>query len=238
FRRVRARLMALQSDIRFKFMFGGISISDCMTDVIGQLFRLPVDGKPISIVDLSAVPSEILNVVVSVICRLTFDFALWSERSVPILLVCEEAHRYAPQAPEPRFEMTKGTLSRIAKEGRKYGASLCVVSQRPSQLSTDLLSQCNTLVAMRMSNNEDQENLRGAMSDSSAGLIDFLPALGNGEAVAVGQGVTLPVRIKFRNLPEEARPHSSTAIFSKSWTEESQDRAFVAEIIKRWRRVQ
>jgi DNA helicase HerA-like ATPase len=237
YRRLRSRLTAMQTDIRFGFMFGGISITDHMPEILGRLFRIPVDGKPISIIDLSGIPSEILNVVVSVICRLTFDFALWCERSVPILLVCEEAHRYAPAIPERRYEMTKQALSRIAKEGRKYGASLCVVSQRPSQLAPDLLSQCNTLFAMRMSNNDDQEHLRGAMSESTAGLLEFLPSLGNGEAVAVGQGVSLPVRIKFKNLPEDQRPHSSTAVFTESWNSGAEDLDYVREIVQRLRRL-
>ena len=236
YRRLRARLTAMQTDFRFRFMFGGISISDRMPEILSRLFRIPVDGKPISIIDLSGIPTEILNVVVAVICRLTFDFALWCERSVPILLVCEEAHRYAPVLPERRYEMTKQSLSRIAKEGRKYGASLCVVSQRPSQLAPDLLSQCNTLFAMRMSNNDDQEHLRGAMSDSAAGMLEFLPSLGNGEAVAVGQGVSLPVRIKFKTLPEEQRPHSSTAVFTESWNSGTEDLEYVRDIVRRLRR--
>jgi DNA helicase HerA-like ATPase len=237
YRRVRQRLTSLQSDLRFSFMFGGISITDTMAEILSQLFRIPVDGRPISIVDLSGIPSEILNVVVSVICRLTFDFALWAERSVPILLVCEEAHRYAPAVPERRYEMTKQALSKIAKEGRKYGASLCVVSQRPSQLAPDLLSQCNTLFAMRMSNSDDQTHVRGAMSDSSVGLMDFLPSLGNGEAIAVGQGVTLPFRMKFNNLPDEQRPHSSTAVFTNAWDRGEEDLDFVRDIVRRWRRI-
>ena len=236
YRRLLTRLSALQADTRFKFMFGGIAVADNMAKIIRRLFRIPVDGKPISIVDLSTVPSEILNVVVAVICRLTFDFALWSERSVPILLVCEEAHRYAPSESELRFEMTNNALSKIAKEGRKYGVSLCVVSQRPSRLSTDLLSQCNTLFAMRISNNDDQHHLRGAIADSSAGLLEFLASLGNGEAIAVGQGVSLPVRMKFNNLVEADRPHSATAIFSQAWGAESDDADLVERIVDRWRR--
>jgi DNA helicase HerA-like ATPase len=236
YRRLKARFMTLQSDVRFGFMFGGISVTDTMAEVLGSLFRIPVNGKPISIVDLSAVPSEILNVVVAVICRLTFDFALWSERSVPILLVCEEAHRYAPRVAEPGFALTKGILSRIAKEGRKYGVSLCVISQRPSRLSSDLLSQCNTTFALRLTNNDDQEHIRGSMADSSIGLIDFLPSLGNGEAIAVGQGVSLPVRLKFNTLPEEFRPYSATASFSKSWSMDSETLDFVHGIVQRWRR--
>ncbi len=236
YRRLKAKFNALQSDVRFGFMFGGISVMDTMVDVLGNLFRIPVNGKPISIVDLSAVPSEILNVVVAVICRLTFDFALWSERSVPILLVCEEAHRYAPRVAEPGFALTKGILSRIAKEGRKYGVSLCVISQRPSRLSSDLLSQCNTTFALRLTNNDDQEHIRGSMADSSIGLIDFLPSLGNGEAIAVGQGVSLPVRLKFDILPEEFRPYSATASFSESWSKDSESLDFIEGIVQRWRR--
>lgn len=236
YRRIKARLQALQNDTRFSFMFGGISVQDTMAEVLGTLFRIPVNGKPISVVDLSAVPSEILNVVVSVICRLTFDFALWSERSLPILLVCEEAHRYAPRVPEPGFALTRSVLSRIAKEGRKYGVSLCVISQRPSQLSSDLLSQCNTMFSLRLTNNDDQEHLRGTIADTLIGLIDFLPSLGNGEAIAVGQGVSLPFRLKFDILPEEMRPHSATANFSSAWSSDSKDLGFVEEIVRRWRR--
>ena len=237
YRRLRSRLAAMQTDNRLGFMFGGISISDNMPEILSRLFRIPVDGKPISIIDLSGIPSEILNVVVSVICRLTFDFALWCERAVPILLVCEEAHRYAPAIPERRYEMTKQALSRIAKEGRKYGASLCVISQRPSQLAPDLLSQCNTLFAMRMSNNDDQEHLRGALSESAVGMLEFLPSLGNGEAIAVGQGVSLPVRINFTSLPEDQRPHSSTAVFTDSWSNGAEDMDFVRDTVRRLRRL-
>ena len=92
--RLKERLNALQSDKRFSFMFQGITVRDNMAVIISRIFRLPVDGKPVTILDLSGVPSEILNVVISLLCRLTFDFALWSERALPMLLICEEAHRY------------------------------------------------------------------------------------------------------------------------------------------------
>ena len=114
----------LTADSRFAFMFGGISVQDNMVKILSRLFRLPVDGKPVTIIDLSGVPSEVLNVVVSVLCRMTFDFALWSRGAQPMLLVCEEAHRYAPANPTLGFEPTKEALARIAKEGRKYGVSL------------------------------------------------------------------------------------------------------------------
>ena len=112
-----------------------------------------------------------------------FDFALWADREIPILLVSEEAHRYACQKDDLGFEPTKRALARIAKEGRKYGVSLCLVSQRPSELATGVLSQCNTVLGMRLTNDHDQDVLRGIISDSSLGLIESLPSLGNAEAI-------------------------------------------------------
>ena len=141
--------------------------------ILSQLFRIPVDGKPITILDLSGIPSEVLNVVVSVLCRLTFDFALWSETPVPITIVCEEAHRYAPRDKELGFEPAKRALSRIAKEGRKYGVSLCVVTQRPSDLAPGLLSECNTIFALRMTTTTTRTSCAGARARSLARADEF-----------------------------------------------------------------
>ena len=234
--RVKTRLEAVRRDARFSFMFGGVALRDNMKEILSRIFRIPVSGKPITIIDLSAVPSEILNVVVSVLCRMTFDFAVWSDRAIPITLVCEEAHRYAPQDSTLGFEPTKRALSRIAKEGRKYGVSLCVVSQRPSELATDILSQCNTIFALRMSNQKDQEFVRATMRDSARGLLNFLPSLRNAEAIAVGEGVPIPVRLCFDDLPEHARPRGGTASFSTAWREECDDDGYLDQIIDSWRR--
>jgi uncharacterized protein len=133
---VKGRILALQNNARFGFVFGGrFTLRDELSDILSQLFRIPVNGKPITVVDLSGIPSEVLKVVVSVLCRVAFDFAMWSETPVPITIICEEAHRYAPRDKELGFEAAKRALFRIAKEGRKYGVSLCVVSQRPSDLA-------------------------------------------------------------------------------------------------------
>jgi DNA helicase HerA-like ATPase len=207
-----------------------------MSEILSRLFRIPVDGRPITIMDLSGVPSEILNVVVSVLSRMMFDFAVWSDRAVPLLLVCEEAHRYVPQDTSLGFEPTKQSLSRIAKEGRKYGVSLCLVSQRPSELATGILSQCNTIFALRMSNQKDQDFVRGALSESAMGLMEFLPSLRNAEAIAVGEGVSVPVRLCFDELPEEHRPRSGTASFSTAWQEDDDDKSFIDMVVDRWRR--
>ena len=234
--RLKSRINALRVDSRFSFMFGGLGARDNMSEVLSRLFRIPVEGRPITIVDLSGVPSEILNVVVSVLSRMMFDFAVWSDRALPMLLVCEEAHRYVPQDSSLGFEPTKKALSRIAKEGRKYGVSLCVVSQRPSELATGILSQCNTIFALRMSNQKDQEFVRGALSESAMGLMEFLPSMRNAEAIAVGEGVPVPVRLCFNELPEERRPRSGTAKFSTAWQSDDEDESFIDTVVERWRR--
>lgn len=238
YRWLKSRLEILAADSRFAFMFGGISVQDTMVRILSRLFRIPVNGKPVTIIDLSGVPSEILNVVVSVLCRTTFDFALWSRGAQPLLLICEEAHRYAPANPALGFEPTKEALARIAKEGRKYGVSLCMVSQRPSELAPAILSQCNTTFAFRMTNLRDQEIVRGITNDSAYGLLDFLPSLGDAEAIVAGEGVALPLRVCFDHLPPERQPRSGTARFSKSWQRDGRDETFVAEVVERWRRQQ
>lgn len=232
---LKNRFDALTSDPRFSFMFGGITVSDSFADTLSQILRIPGNGRPISIVDLSSVPSEVINAVVSVILRLTFDFSLWSRGAQPILLVCEEAHRYAPRDATLGFEPTKNALARIAKEGRKYGLSLCLVSQRPSELATSVLSQCNTSFVFRNTSLRDQEIIQGTVADSASGLMDFLPLLGNGEAVVIGDAVSMPVRICFDRLDENERPRSMTARFSKVWREPPVGKEFVQDVVDRWR---
>jgi uncharacterized protein len=235
YRRIKQRMIALQSDARYAFMFGGVSVRDRMAAILGHLFRIPGEGKPVTILDLSGMPSELMPVIVAMVCRLAFSFGVWSGRAVPLLLVCEEAHRYAPQVAEPGFEITKNWLTRIAKEGRKYGVSLCVISQRPSKLAADLISQCNTIFCLRLSNNEDQQFLRGATSDGSIGLFEFLPTLLTGEAIAVGQGVTLPIRMRFHPLPEAERPGAGVGLVSQAWKQPVTNPGFLPAVVARWR---
>ena len=233
---VKARILALQNDARYGFVFGGrLTLRDELTEILAQLFRIPVGGKPVTILDLSGIPSEVVNVVVSVLCRLTFDFAVWNETPVPLTIVCEEAHRYASRDKQLGFEAAKRALFRIAKEGRKYGVSLCVVTQRPSDLAPGLLSECNTIFAFRMTAQEDQEIVRRALPEASHGLMNFLPALRNGEAIAVGEGVSMPMRICFTPPPDERRPKSATACFASGWSSEV-DGSVVEHTVERWRR--
>lgn len=236
--RLKAKIESLRSDRRFSFMFSGLTIHDVMANVIGRFIRVPVEGKPVTIIDLSGVPSEIVDVVVSVLVRMVFDFAVWADRasSIPVLLVCEEAHRYVPRDQASGFGPTRRALARIAKEGRKYGVSLGLVTQRPAEISETILSQCNTLFAMRMSNEQDQHFVQKALPEAAAGLINTLPALRPQEAIAVGEGVVLPMRIRFDDLAPEHRPHSQGTAFSEAWQQDHTTLDQVAETIHRWRR--
>jgi hypothetical protein len=172
---------------------------------------------------------------VSVLARLAFDFGLWSGGRVPITFVCEEAHRYVPIDHTLGFEPTKRAISRIAKEGRKYGVSLCIVSQRPAELDPTILSQCNTIFSLRLSNERDQAILKAGISDAAASLLEFMPTMGMGEAITFGEGVALPTRITFDLLPSEALPKSSTASFTQNWMNDIQDDGFLAEVVNCWR---
>ncbi len=196
---------------------------------------MPVNNKPITIVELTGLPTEIINVVVSVLSRMTFDFAHWSEGKVPLTLVCEEAHRYVPSVPKLGFEPCKRAIAKIAKEGRKYGVALCIVSQRPAEIDPTILSQCNTVFALRMSNDRDQEIVTSAITDTSSGLLEFLPALGQREALAFGDGLALPVRIMFDELPHDLLPRSTTAHFTEHWQRSVGDEGFLEQIVEKWR---
>ena len=154
---------------------------------------------------------------------------------MPVTLVCEEAHRYVPANPTLGFEPCKRAIAKIAKEGRKYGASLCIVTQRPAEIDPTILSQCNTVFALRMSNDRDQAIVQSAISDTGSGLMEFLPALGQREAIAFGEGVTLPVRIRFDELPKHCLPRSSTARFSEMWQKSVGDDGFLEQVVDRWR---
>lgn len=237
-RRLKLRLETLSQDARYSFMMGNSVVLDTMTQIIGRIFRVPVAGKPITILDLSAVPTEVLNTVVSVICRMAFDFALWSNRSMPIALICEEAHRYLPAKTSGGFEPAKRAISRIAKEGRKYGVSLGIISQRPSELDPTILSQLSTIFVLRMANQRDQEYIEATVSDSAMGLLDFLPSLGVGEAVAIGEAVSMPMRLFFDLLPEHKIPQGQSAVFSQEWTEGPDSDGYLEHVIARWRKQQ
>ncbi len=235
YRMLKNHIETISQDGRYGFMFGSLTVYDGMTQILSRIFRVPVNNKPITILELTGIPTEIVNVVVSVLCRMTFDFALWSEGQIPVTLVCEEAHRYVPSNAALGFEPCKRAIAKIAKEGRKYGASLCIVTQRPAEIDPTILSQCNTVFALRMANDKDQAIVQSAVADTGSGLLEFLPSLGQREAIAFGDGMSLPVRIKFDELPKHALPRSSTARFTEKWQKSTGDEGFLEQVVDRWR---
>ena len=235
YKRLRGRIHAISQDARYAFMFGSLTVQDNLTELLGQIFRIPVNDKPVSVIELGGLPTEVVQVVVSVVSRLAFEFGLWSNGAAPIALVCEDAHRYAPADPNEGFGPTRRSLIRIAKEGRKTGVSLWIASQRPTELDPTILSQCNTIFAMRLANQADQEALRAAVPDASTSLLSCLPSLGLGEAIAVGEGVPMPTRIRFDALDPNFVPRSLTASFTDGWSVEIEDDSFIERIVEQWR---
>ena len=237
FLRLKARIEELRGDPRYSFMFSGMLVADTMASFLKRVFRLPAQGKPISIIDVSGVPSEITSVVVAVLSRLVFDFALWSrgEAVRPVLLVCEEAHRYVPNERAGVASSSANILGRIAKEGRKYGVSLGLITQRPSDLAEGVLSQCGTILTMRLNNERDQAFVRAAMPEDARGFLDSIPALRNRECIIVGEGVATPIRVSFDPLEPERCPASSSPSFTTLWQESGGEDAMVERTIQRWR---
>ena len=235
--RLKQKIEEIRSDPRYHFMFSGMLVGDSMKSFIKRIFRLPGDGKPISVIDVSGVPSEITSVVVSVLGRCVFDYAMWSRghSQHPVLLVCEEAHRYVPSDRSANNGPVRRILERIAKEGRKYGVSLGLITQRPSDLAEGVLSQCGTIISMRLNNERDQAFVKAAMPEGARGFLDSIPALRNREAIICGEGVPIPIRVAFDDLEDGLRPASNDPIFSELWRRSGDEDALVEQIIGRWR---
>ena len=230
-----SRIQTVRNHPRYAFMFENANLGgDTMADTLAQLFRLPPDGKPMTIMQLAGFPAEVIDAVVSVLCRMAFDFGLWSDGVAPLLFVCEEAHRYAPADSKLGFGPTRRALSRIAKEGRKYGVYLGLVSQRPSEIDPTIMSQCSTLFVMRLSNDRDHAFIRSAASDAAQNLLSFIPTLGTREVFAFGSGIALPTRMRFTELPPAMRPNSEAgSTRSDAATNIRQD--LIKSVIERWR---
>ena len=232
YHRLMNRIDIIKNDPRYGFMFENANVGgDTMADLLSVLFRIEPEGKPISVMQLAGLPAEVVDAVVCLLARLAFDFGLWSDGVVPLLFVCEEAHRFASADHSTGFAPTRRALSRIAKEGRKYGVHLGLVTQRAAELDPTIISQCSTLLAMRMANDRDQALLRSAVSDAAANLLAFVPSLGTGEVVGFGEGVPLPARMIVRPLPDHLLPRSD--ILNDDGA--NPDRQFVRAIVERWR---
>ena len=208
-RSLKVKVMSAINDPRYHFMFSSNTITDTILDTIARVFRIPGDGKPVTTFQLAGIPSEVVNSVASVLCRMAFEIGLWSNGGVHMLVVCEEAHRYVPADLRLGFLPTRQAIARIAKEGRKYGVSLGIITQRPGELDPTILSQCSTVFAMRLANDHDQEIIRSAIPNSSSSTTSFISSIGNGEAIAFGEAVAVPMRMRFTRVEPNRLPKAN-----------------------------
>ncbi len=234
---VKEKFERLYFDKRYAFVFDEWDKStDPITKILSQFMAKDIF---VSIVDLSGIPNEVAGVVSSVIARTLFNFKVWEtaeERSTnPILLVCEEAHRYVPNTGEAQYQSAQEAIKRIAKEGRKYGLSLMLVSQRPSELESTVLSQANSWIVLRLTNETDREYIKGILPDSLIGLTKSLSGLKKREALFVGIAALIPSKITLNYLKEDERPKSNDISFINGWQTPIYDEKQLLNIVNRWR---
>lgn len=247
FNRFVSRLETKLADKRLRFLlhpakpdktsFKTGDFEEIMKQFVGYLNK-----ANITIVDLSGIPFEVLSITVSLVSRLIFDFCFHYSKlrhekdavnDVPVMIICEEAHNYIPQKDDAAYRSSRKSLERVAKEGRKYGLSLMVVSQRPSEVSETIFAQCNNFLALRLTNNADQNYVKRLFPDNSSGITDILPNLAPGECVVVGDAVLLPAVVQMP-LPKP-EPHSQSVCVHREWKEPWRDVTF-ADVISRWRK--
>lgn len=237
FNKVIRKIDSLIKDGRLKFMMDDWSNqSDTLPQIVNQFLT---QNTTVQVVDLSGVPNEVAGVASAAIARIIFQLKVWQSeddrQNSPVLLVCEEAHRYVPNRGDAQYEAAQSAIRRIAKEGRKYGVGLLLVSQRPSEVEATVLSQCNSWIVLRITNDADREHVRSILPDSMAGLTKMLSGLRRQEAIFVGQAATLPSRIIIRSLPDEQLPRSNDVNFDKGWQQEALTLVKITEVIKKWR---
>lgn len=232
------KIESLVRDTRIGFMMAPWQPTDGdpLPDVLHQFLG---DGESICIVDLSGVPNEVAGAASSVVARTLFAAKLWqttAEReSNPVLLVCEEAHRYVPNRGEAQYAAARDAIQRLAKEGRKYGIALMLVSQRPSEVDATVLSQCNSWIVLRVTNESDREHVRAILPDSLVGLTKVLSGLRQREAIVVGQAAALPSRILIRKLTGAQLPRSHDISFTAGWRSAHLGQDALKELATRWR---
>ena len=245
FNRFLSRLETKINDKRLDFLLqpnkadGTLYKTDDFEEILKQFLGY-LDKSNITIIDLSGVPFEILSITVSLISRLVFDFAFHYSKlkhstkelnNIPFLIVCEEAHNYIPKSGGAEYKASKKSIERIAKEGRKYGLSLMVVSQRPSEVSDTIFSQCNNFVALRLTNISDQNYIKGLLPNNANSITDILPTLSAGECLIVGDATPMPAIVQME-MPDP-EPKSESIKFHNQWENKWQEVTF-SEVIARW----
>jgi DNA helicase HerA-like ATPase len=235
-----SRLENKTADKRLSFLLGEKSKKIGFSDALKILLGFQDAGKSnVTILDVSAVPFEVLSITVSLVSRMLFDFGYYLKKNnnegkckTPLLLVYEEAHKYVPKSDLAKYRSSKNSIERIAKEGRKYGVTMIIASQRPSEISETIFSQCNNFIAMRLTNPEDQGYVKRLLPDSLGNLTDTLPSLKAGEALLIGDSVIMPSLVIID--PCELCPSSSDVPYYELWKQEWINADFES-VIDAWR---
>jgi len=247
FDRFISRLETKINDKRLSFIMNPLNDKSLqfITDDFGILLKQflgYLDKSNVTIIDLSGIPFEVLSITVSLVSRLVFDFAFHYSKikhsteeynDIPYMIVCEEAHNYIPKSGGAEYKASKKSIERIAKEGRKYGLSLMVVSQRPSEVSETIFSQCNNFISLRLTNVNDQNYVKALMPENSNAIADILPNLSSGECLIVGDATLIPSVVKL-DMPNP-QPKSQSIKFQDEWQKTWKDISF-DEVIKRWKK--
>ena len=235
------RLKAKIDDRRCGFMFQPpkkCNAYDWLEEMLMKLFSVSESQRGIKIIDFSEVPSDVLPIITGVLARLLYNIQFWMDKDArhPLTIVCDEAHLYLPvrDAAEAAEKRALEAFERIAKEGRKYGVSLLVVSQRPSDVSRTILSQCNNFLVLRLTNDQDQSVVKRLLPESMVGITDILPLLDLGEALLLGDSILLPTRIKL-DKPTIA-PESATRQFWSDWANQEPKPDAVSKAVEALRR--
>lgn len=231
---VLSKCSVLRNDSRIRFLMHpnkGITLKNVMK----QFFDA---SHPIKIIDISGTPGDVADSIIGCVGRLLYQYkvnqSLAQKQSDPVLVVCEEAHRYLPNSGKAEHRQAQHSIRTIAKEGRKYGLSLLAVSQRPSDVEPTVLSQCGTWIILRLTNGADQAHVGSLLPDTLSGLTKILPSLGRAEALFVGEAAAIPSRIKINDLPKEKRPESSDMDFYQGWCSGGIAEAEMDALIERW----
>jgi DNA helicase HerA-like ATPase len=231
------KLLSRMNDTRYDFLLKPVKriSSETLPDLMRDFVGLGEPKAKVTVIDLSSVPSDIHPTVTAQIGRLAFEFNFWNPRcrEFPLFLICEEAHAYITRDSSTEHRGTRRSFERIAKAGRKYAVGLCVVSQRPHELSETVLAQCSSFICLRITNPDDQEYVRALVPDSARGILEALTSLAQGEAVATGEAVPMPVRFKV-TMPDPP-PNAQSIDYAGMWSRGPAD-TDVDHIVDCWRR--
>lgn len=232
------KLKVLRSNPQLSFLMEEHSATSPTLETVLHQFVGDMEDKNLRIIDISGLPNEVAGPLTALIARLLFQYKLWQTREErekdPVLFICEEAHRYVPNHGEAQYKEAQEAVRRIAKEGRKYGVGLMLISQRPSDVEATVLSQCNSWIILRLTNSNDQEHVAKFLPDSLVGLTKMLPSLTRREAIFVGEAAALPSRVRINKLPPEQLPDSNDISFVKGWINEPTKTIELKKISDRW----